>query len=462
MEKLLLTIVTILVSGMISYGQGTAILFVDFAHNIEGKNTDKLSGILVDGFLKGKIRAYRSPELTKHFRIAEAIAHDLPRRWSRKPPEGINTNDPVDVASLEEPSFNSRPQVKPARSEPPATIIISNADTLSKEEFLRQMILEDTQPGDKVQLPFYGRISELNGISIIGKYKVHGKDSTWTPDIIRLRRAGEWKGILEDIDVNFLYSDVLQYLSSIRLPILQNGITYRELLKGNMFFGNVFNFNAVIQTPAQGGLNVRALPPAKEYFYLEKYLVNAPDIQDDSLRTEIKIFAQLLSKAFKEKQIKFTEERTSLYPAKYDWSTIKNVTAMATGIKKEYWINLLHDYIADERYPAQINYYESTSVYLQDTIEHLDPDLVQLGITNMKRISASGSRSSTSQEVVQVSLRNLSDFESRPEYTFDWRDVRKILMNSRQPAMLKFVARVEKGNIKFSESKLVHSVCELN
>lgn len=613
MVKFQLLIAILFFSSHFSNGQVRyAVHFINFKDEVNSKfyssSVDGLCPILVDGYLNNKLKAYKFPHLKHQVRQAESQTENFPKRWNRKLPAGIVLTEPFDIMKAEGLGTEATQSIAQddISQQPVYFLPPTESDTLSKKEFLDQLIIEGFEldssslwdkrkrykagesvrygtntylalldsigvaPTDKQcwelwsrgSFPLYSRLDGLNGISIIGYCKKENKDSTWHPQLLRLRMGGEWKGILQDVDVTFLFSDVMQYLMSIPQPVLDdnplgyigNGhfvfgsflgseeeanfgkwlrrrlstksslqkkvivkndilyknfmdedfpdgayvhlwslfqplnnkdirvyqsdtlmaiipissiqqlierepksqrLTYSQALSNNVFFGCIGDFPAILQQKSNTSkkIEVDNVRPVNEYVYLQRYSLETQKFQSDTILIFLRPVWELITKKFKSKNISLAEPKNSMFPGKHDWSKIETVRAMAVDIKREYWVNLLHDDLSYSDYP----YRGSSSTYLHDTLQPINPDTMQLAVTY--KIHFTPTLATSKFEVLQVSFKDKGRYDGL-EYTFDWQEVKRILLDENTAELKYFIERIEKGEVEFLRSENVYGLCE--
>lgn len=606
MTKLLLLAFASLLTSHCSSGQTRyAVHFINFRDEVNSsfnkQNSDGLCTILVDGYLNGKLKAYKLSSLNAPIRASESQKANYPRKWNGNINGEVLLDEPFDAVMNDEsrlPGVKSNKQSlnwqQPVFFLPPA-----ETDTLSKKEFLDQMVIEEFEldssrlwdkrrhyesgevvyygtnnysalldtvgiaPTNKLcwelwsygNLPLYHRLDDLNGISIIGYYETNGRDSTWHPQLIRLRKSGVWKGILEDMNVTFLYTDALRYLNSFSQPVLNNNsfgyvgnnlfvfgsswpnreetnlsdlikkklvskrlprskvivenvglyrkflkegnnawnlfqhvatkdihifkndilaltipaasielligqkpksklFTYYHVLSENMFFGWVGKLPAALtqsNTPVTEGWE--RIATTHEYSYLQKYYLETSKSQQDSLLFFLNPLWQLITREFYKNKLKLSREKKSMYPGKFDWSKIESIRAKARDIRGEFWVNLLHDEISNRNYP----YSSSYAVYLHDSLQSVNPDSIQFSITY--EINLNSDLTNSNFEVSQISFKDKARYEDI-EYTFNWSDIKQILIGENIAGLNYFMSRIEKGEVKFLKSEIVYGLHE--
>jgi hypothetical protein len=240
------------------------------------KRTDNISVILVDAYLTGKLKGYRFDtgyEVLKRAPLPEEL---IPQLWSPKDDyfmdDRVVYNGKFYVAQADGPRGKTPVQASDYWSEYiPYGEPVSDrhyfpalADTLGKSEFPKNFLMTMGQtfepwtsdydyyvsdyvnyngtnyealrdnhskiptesPDDWMRTnagsPYFYPVSELRGISVLYySEEINGKQ-VLTPQLITPRVWNDNMGFLDDMELHFYYSDVINYLNSVREPLLYN------------------------------------------------------------------------------------------------------------------------------------------------------------------------------------------------------------------------------------------------
>ncbi len=266
--------------------QGYLVEYINFEHEypdsinalLRRENTSNLGTLLVQGYVDGKLTGYKFSYKEETLRYAPLPPELWPPAWNPKSYYFLG-----DRVSYDGHGYEMMNEIRPSPIPPnesdtwwryelrgqPMHMKYSfptSRDTLSKAEFLKNMISQEsvirqnwnsdqfyylddlveyegdiyvaikdcnpgTSPRDKTNwqltYPFhiFHSLAELTSVRMLSHYKKVGSDTTWTPQTISLLVYDFNKGYAADEVVTFLYCDVVSYLDSIVQPILYRSET---------------------------------------------------------------------------------------------------------------------------------------------------------------------------------------------------------------------------------------------
>lgn len=255
---------------------GYAVTYIDFKaspnSSLLHENTDNLGSLLVEGYLKGKLRGYKFAYNEEILKWAPMPAKYWPGKWDPKKYYFLD-----DRVSYKGYGYEMIEEIGPSSTPPDQSTkwvkqilkgeVVSRRysfpsvrDTLSKADFLKNMVenqrqLDKWNPyagyymGDEVEyegrkymsigdtphgnnptndkywepsgtlIPMFSSLDDLTGIEILSYYEIKG-DTTWYPQVISLHRYNDYVGSYDRTVVSFFFPEAIQYLNSISQPIV--------------------------------------------------------------------------------------------------------------------------------------------------------------------------------------------------------------------------------------------------